>query len=619
MRRRSTPYVSKPARGVVLGLVLLVAPDAARAACSTAAELSALSDSLHAGLSCARVRLDRGAALPCPVPVPPACAGPGVDSALALVTGEGPTANPPSTDARPQTACQRAVIAASSRYARRRIGELGRGARSTKGARMFASVRSACDGIVPVVEQGVLVPSLGTPCSGGPTLPGGGLDGLATARCARAALERTLGDMTTPLRPNVVVVMTDDQNVASAAFMARVQRFRGRAVEFTNALVSDPVCAPSRATLLTGQYAYRHGVLSNFLAAPSFDASSTLATWLHDAGYSTALVGKYLNYEHLLPGVPPGWDEWQALSLDEGGDGYDDYGMDENGVRVRRGGSPREYSTDLLAARALAFVRASVDKPFFLLFSPYAPHLAAIPARRHVGSFAYLSPWRPANWHEPDVSTKPTWVQFMKATWAPATTVADDAVRIAQVESLQAVDEAFGRLEDLLEKEGLLDNTVLVFTSDHGYHWGEHWWDSKFTQYEESLRVPLIVGYPVRAPQGGVRDEMIANLDLAPTIAALAGVTPPPDRDGLDVSHLLAGPGPSRDDLLIGDGGAIIVSPWSGVREGRFKYVSVPTGVVNEELYDLEADPLELVNLAFSPAHATELQRLRDRLAELQP
>ncbi|MBY0278859.1 sulfatase [Candidatus Binatia bacterium] len=608
-----------PARGLLVGLALLVGPHAARAACKTASELGALSESLRAGFSCARVRLTRGTTIPCTIPAPPVCAGAGVDAALALVTGEGPTANPPGSSARAQVRCQGALITASSRYARRRIGELGRGARSARGAGAFASVQSACHGVVPVVEQGVLVPSLGTPCSAAPTLPGGRIDGLRTARCARAALEGTLGAMTTPLPPNVVVVMTDDQNVASAALMTRVQRFRGLAVEFGNALVSDPVCAPSRATLLTGQYAHRHGVVSNYLAAPSFDASSTLATWLHDAGYVTALIGKYLNYEHLLAGVPPGWDEWQALSLDEGGDGYDDYGLDENGVRVRRGGSPREYSTDLLAARALAFVDDNASRPFFLLFTPYAPHIPAIPARRHAGSFAFLPPWRPANWHEPDVSTKPTWVQFVKAIWKPASTVADDAVRIAQVESLQAVDEAFGRLEDELERAGLLDNTVLVFTSDHGYHWGEHWWNSKFTQYEESLRVPLIVGYPVLAPQGGVRDEMVANIDLAPTLAALAGVTPPPDRDGLDLSPLLTGPGPSRDDLLIGDIGAIIVSPWSGVREGRFKYVAVTAGAIHEELYDLDADPLELDNLAFSPAHAAELQRLRDRLAELQP
>jgi arylsulfatase A-like enzyme len=216
------------------------------------------------------------------------------------------------------------------------------------------------------------------------------------------------------------------------------------------------------------------------------------------------------------------------------------------------------------------------------------------------------------------VSSKPTWVPFSKASWTQAFTTSDDAIRIAQLESLQAVDEAFGRIEDQLEEAGLLDNTVLVFTSDHGYHWGEHWWDSKFSQYEESLRVPLVVGYPVRAPVAAVRDEIVVNIDLAPTIAALAGVAVPSGRDGLDVSYLLSGPGPTRDDFLISNGGAIILAPWAGVREARFKYVSIATGSVTEELYDLDSDPLELVNLAYSPAYAGELGRLRGRLAELQ-
>jgi arylsulfatase A-like enzyme len=225
----------------------------------------------------------------------------------------------------------------------------------------------------------------------------------------------------------------------------------------------------------------------------------------------------------------------------------------------------------------------------------------------------------PGNWHEADVATKPAWVKFMKVTWTAADTARDDAERVAQLESLQAVDEAFGRLEDELERAGLLDNTVVVFTSDHGYYWGEHWWNTKFSEYEESLRVPLFVGYPVRAPEPAVRDEMVANVDLAPTLAALAGVAVPPGRDGADVSHLLDGPGLSRDDLLIRNFDGFIVPPWVGVRDQRFKYVTLaaPGGVL-EELYDLQSDPMELVNLASSPAHAGELDRLRQRLVELQ-
>jgi arylsulfatase A-like enzyme len=574
---------------------------------------------LQARLACARLRVDGGAALPCTTPPVPACAGSGVDDVLALVSGDGPTAAPPAGAVRAAVRCQRAVVSATSRYAGRRLVELARGVRPARRASVFATVKKACDGVAPAIEQGVTIPSLGAPCTASATALAGGLDGTQMARCARAGVERVLGAMTRPVTPNVVVVMTDDQNLASIAWMDRVQQWRSHAIDFRNGFVSTPVCAPSRATFLTSVYAQRHGVVSNFLAAPNLDASSTLATWLHDGGYVTALVGKYLNYEHLLDAVPPGWDEWQALSLDEGGDGFTDYGIDENGTRVRYGGTPREYSTDLLAARALDFVRANVNAPFFLLFTPYAPHLPAVPAPRHAGTLKLEPPWRPENWHEPDVSTKPAWVRFMKVTWSAEDTVRDDDARIRQLESLQAVDEAFGRLEDLLEKTGLLDNTVLVFTSDHGYHWGEHWWNSKFTEYEESLRVPLVVSYPARAPEPALRDEIVTNVDLAPTIAALAGVTPPSGRDGIDVSALLDGPGTTRDDFLIRNWGAIIVPSWSGVHEARLKYVSLESsGGVLEELYDVVADPMELSNLAASPAYAADLQRLRQRLAELR-
>ena len=603
---------------VLLVAGVLLAPGVVRASCTAKSDVAALATSLKRAAVCARIRLDRGAAVPCSWPPAPACAGPHFDATLALFTGEGPPPAPPGSGVRAQARCQRAILGAATRYGAKRIAELGRGTRTARRASVFASVKTACEGVVPASEQGVTLPSLGAPCAASVS-PGGPLDGERVAGCTRAALERLLAEMTRPVAPNVVVVMTDDQNLASVTSMPRLQKWRSRSVDFANAFVSTPVCAPSRATLLTGLYAHRHGVVSNFQAAPAFDAASTLATWLRAAGYVTGLVGKYMNYEHLLVAVPPGWDEWQALSVDEGGDGFTDYGIDENGTMVRYGGPPGEYSTDLLASRALAFVRANRSVPFFLLFTPYAPHLPAVPAQRHAGSMALVPPWRPVNWHEAEVATKPSWVKFMKANWTAAATTRDDADRIAQLESLQAVDEAFGRIEDELEKAGLLDNTVVVFTSDHGYHWGEHWWNSKFSEYEESLRVPLVLSYPVRAPEPAVRDEMVANVDLAPTLAALAGIAVPPDRDGSDVSHLLDGPGASREDLLIRNFDGYIVPPWVGVRDRRFKYVSLAAaGGVREELYDLQSDPAELVNLVTSPAHAGELDRLRQRLAELQ-
>lgn len=615
MRLRSSPL-----RSLLWLLAILFLPGVADAACTTPTELSALASSLRSRLSCARLRLENGAALPCGVTPVPACAADGVDQLAAVLIGAGPPASRPGTAVRRQVRCQRAVLGAAARYAARRIPERASGVRRARRASVFASVESACSGFAPAVEQGVALPSLGAPCTAAVTPAVGVIDGRRVARCTRATTERLVAAMTQPVAPNVVLVMTDDQNYASVPWMARVTAWRQRAVDFSRAFVTTPMCAPSRASLLSGQYAQHHGVVSNFQAASNFVADSTLATWLQDAGYVTGLFGKYMNYEQGLTAVPPGWDEWQALiGEDGGGNGYTDYRIDENGVRVQHGGTAREYSTTLLAARALNFMEANAERPFLVVYTPFAPHGPAIPADRHAGALRYIAPWRPPNWHDPVVSTKPSWVSLMRSVTTPEATLATDDFRIAQLETLLSVDEAFGKLEDALEEMGLTDNTVLIFTSDHGYHWGEHWWDSKFTAYDESLRVPLALSYPVLAPEPARRDQIVLNIDLAPTIATLAGGTVPDGIDGRSFVHLLAGPGETRPDFLIRNWGAIIVPPWEGVRGERYKYISSDvTGGVDEELYDLETDPYELTNLAVVPQHAALLDQMRQRLEELR-
>ncbi len=602
-------------------LLLIAATSGADAACTSGAEVAALKASLAEHLQCARLRLEHGTAVPCAPAAPPACAGSGLAAMVDLLLGDAPPAAPVGPGALAQLRCQRAVLGAAKRYAGKRVTELVRGGRQARRAKVFASVRKACDRVTVVDVQGAPLPALGDPCRASTSGATGPLDGGRIARCSRAGLERLLVEMTVgTVPPNVVLVMTDDQNVASLPWMTRVSSLRRRALDFKNAFVTTPVCAPSRASLFTGRYAHRHGVVSNFLAAPSFDASSTFATSANDAGYQTALLGKYMNYAGSLTAVPPGWDEWQALVLEEGGyDGYVNYALDVNGVEVPSGTSPRDYSTDLLAARSVAFLRSNAARPFVLVFTPYAPHLPAIPPARHDGYLQFIQPWRPPNWHEPDVSQKPNWVKFMKASTTPEDSAAVDAERTAQLETLLAVDDAFGRIEDTLETLGLTDNTLLVFTSDHGYHWGEHWWGSKFTAYEESIRVPLVMSYPVLAPEPAERSELVLNIDLAPTIAELVGGAAPAGADGVSLVPLLAAPGVVRQDFFIQGFGALIALPFEGVRDARFKYVNTPApSGVTEELYDLAADPHELSNLAAEPAFAATLQQLRERLIVLR-
>ena len=329
---------------LVLPLVLQVTvPRVAGAGCATPSEIAALDASLRGQLQCVRVRFDHGAAAPCQAPGAPACAGSGVAEVVDLVSGLGPP--PVGAQVKKQLRCQRAILGATRRYAGKRVREFARGARAARLASAFAAVRDACDGIAVADLQTSRLPTLGPPCATA-TATLGPLDGVRVARCARASLERLIGEMTTGvLRPNVVLVMTDDQNVASLPWMERVSELRRRGVDFTNAFASTPVCGPSRASLLSALYAHHHGVLGNYLAAPSFDSSSTLATWLSDAGYTTALIGKYMNYAADLDAVPPGWHEWQAALLDEypGSNGYTHYAIDENGVTVPYGPAPRDF------------------------------------------------------------------------------------------------------------------------------------------------------------------------------------------------------------------------------------------------------------------------------------
>jgi len=208
--------------GVVVA-VLLAGAGPASGACTSPADVADLVDSLRSHVDCARQRLADGEASPCTVQPAPVCAGAGIDDAIALIAGAGAPPARPSSAARLQVRCQRAILGASARYARVRLVELSRGQRQARAASVFASVRRACDGVPPILEQGTPLPTLGPPCAASASSGAGDLDGTRVARCVRAGLERTLAAMTRPVLPNFVLVLTDDQNLASEASMPRLQ------------------------------------------------------------------------------------------------------------------------------------------------------------------------------------------------------------------------------------------------------------------------------------------------------------------------------------------------------------------------------------------------------------
>lgn len=456
--------------------------------------------------------------------------------------------------------------------------------------------------------------------------------------------------------PNIVLVLLDDLDAAAVAAMPNVAALLGaQGTSFANAFVTTPLCCPSRASLLRGQYVHNHGTLhhgkgSGFTAFyEQGREESTVATWLRGGGYRTALYGKYLNGypEGADPShVPPGWDEWASGTVAGEPYGGFDYELNENGELVAYGSRPEEYVTDVLAAKARGFVEGSVaaGRPFFLHLSPYAPHLPATPAPRHAEGFADATAPRGPSFNEADVADKPGWVQGMPALDAAAEGELDERYR-RRLRSLQAVDELVAGLVGTLEGVGALGNTFIFFTSDNGFHQGEHRLaEGKQTPYGESIRVPLLVRGP-GVPAAATVDAMALNVDLGPTFAALAGVAAPGFVDGRSLVPFLQGTPPAvwrqvglvehfgtvdnwerlatrvtkdRDDPTVErteEGRSLPVPPYAGLRTPELLYVEYETG--ERELYDLRADPHELENLATGADPAT-LEALAARLGELR-
>jgi arylsulfatase A-like enzyme len=414
----------------------------------------------------------------------------------------------------------------------------------------------------------------------------------------------TSGPTATPSprgRPSIVFILTDDQRWDTLRAMPEVQRDLVRhGVTFADAFVDDSLCCPSRSSILTGLTVSHTGVWLNrppLGGFPAFHDASTVATWLHGAGYRTGLFGKYLNR---YPGgyVPPGWDRFAAFVGEEKASEdrafYVDYDLSVNGVDRHFGSAPADYSTDVTGGMAVSFIR-STPGPLFLYWAPASPHAPFTPAPRDANAFATLPPFHPPSYFERDVSDKPAWVRRL----AP-----DSAARDAQVtstrrltyQSLLDVDRWVGRIVEALRATGRLSNTMLVFTSDNGFTWGEHRWIQKIVPYDESIRVPLVVRFDPMTSTPRTDDHLIGNIDLAPTFGALARASVP-RVDGRSFLPLLSDPhAPWRWWLLVEHMHDLGPPAYCELRTVRWSFVQYADG--ERELYDVDADPYELTNLA---------------------
>jgi N-acetylglucosamine-6-sulfatase len=454
--------------------------------------------------------------------------------------------------------------------------------------------------------------------------------------------------------PNIIVIPADDLAAGDLTplTLEHMPNLREELIEkgttFDNTFVTNSVCCPSRATILRGQYAHNHQVLHN--QSPLGGAKrfrilggdgSTVATWLQEEGYQTAFFGKYLN-GYGGDYVPPGWDEWYALSGN-----FLSNDLNENGHIIRYE-SHRYHLDDVLSEKATDYIArtAGADPPFFTADRPFlmwigtkAPHQPATPAPRHKHAFPRASLPRPPDFDEKDVSDKPDWIKDNPPLSLEQKRYMEELYR-KRLQSMLAVDDMIGELVDSLRESGRLDDTYIFFTSDNGFHLGQHRLGAgKWTPYEEDIRVPLIVRGP-GVPEGETLHQMVLNNDLAPTFADLAGAKARSFVDGRSLVPLLdAEPRPEEDwrqrflveavaerrsvprppfinesevtPLVTGDPlpqnwrstsatTARLSEEWGrpwmkALRTEEYLYVEYKTG--EHELYDLRKDPYQLNNV----------------------
>lgn len=451
---------------------------------------------------------------------------------------------------------------------------------------------------------------------------GGGIAGGLVVIVLAGALAQRPPDraIAQTAQPNIVVIVTDDQALESMRVMPTVRKKIGNpGVVFNNGFVSNPLCCPSRATILTGALSHTTGVYSNEGTAggfSAFDDSSTVATWLDAAGYDTAFVGKYLNEyqkEHASY-RPPGWDRWATYLPNGNSQIFYDYDMIVDGRLVHYPKEEKFYATRVLTSYATSFIKEATG-PFLMYYFPNAPHAPADPERKYRREFQAVKPLRGPSYDEKDVSDKPAYIQalprmsdeFKKLT---------DRFRRDQLRTLLSVDDSVGRIIKTLKGQGHLQNTMIIFMSDNGYSYGHHRWRGKQVPYEESIRVPFYVRYDPLT-DGGKDNHLVLNTDVAPTIADLAGVSVS-GVDGLSLLPLLEGNGAEwRTDFLLEhlyDDNAKVPT-YCGVRNKDYTYVNYETG--EEELYDLVDDPRQLRNLAADPEYLPVVAQLRARMLQL--
>ncbi len=476
-------------------------------------------------------------------------------------------------------------------------------------------------------------------------------------------------------KPNILIIMTDDQDYNSLTakrpdgtpIMPNVKDLlMEEGTTFSKFFATSSICCPSRAGLLTGQYAHNNGILGNHLPGGGYlkfrkNQNETLPVWLQRAGYHTGFIGKYLNqYGFPVDGVskcreiPPGWNDWQA-SIDDSGYRYYDFALNENGRIVAYSNpesrtptdiriwscvdndpttplppfdeyKPREYQTYVYTNKAIDYIRnqSTDSQPFFLWLNYFAPHESAslndmppvhpVPAPEDIGVFSNLPLPQPPSFNETDVSDKPWFVQNKPLFDSEDIAFITEEYR-GRYESLLSVDRGIAQIVNTLKETGQYNNTIIIFLSDNGYVHGEHRLrKGKNYAYEESTHVPLIIVGP-GIQKGLSIDKLTANIDLAPTILELGNATSSERTiDGSSLVPLMNNPYlPWRSAILFEHDGVFTGNPSTALRIPGCVYVEYADNITRE-LYDLRADPFQLNSLHRNTSWVAKMKPLLDTL-----
>ncbi len=444
-----------------------------------------------------------------------------------------------------------------------------------------------------------------------------------------------------PSRPNIVFILVDDLRFDDIACMGHpfvktphIDRVARQGALCRKAYATTPLCSPSRASFLTGLYAHKHGVRNNTNNDALSHRLVTFLLLLKRAGYATAFLGKWHMGTDDSP--RPGIDHWLSF---KGQGQYLDPELNVNGKVEKATG----YATDILNERAVEFIRRPHDRPFVLYLSHKAvhPNLAQrpdgsisdptasnfLPAARHQHQHLYADakiPRRPNALFD-RLEGKPALTRQIGQLppLSRATGTSDEVIR-DRLRMLLAVEEGVGRIFQALEEKKLLDRTLIVFTSDHGYFYGEHGLSvERRLAYEETARIPLLLRYPPLIKAGAILDPFVLSVDIAPTLLELAGAPVPKDRHGRSIVALLKGEQKKLRDSFLIEHFSDTVFPrmhkmgYQAVHTGRWKYIRYTDLQGMDELYDLQTDPYEMRNRIHEPGTHKVLQELREELERL--